>query len=422
MGGLKDKLKYLVIGLVGLLLCPGLGTAEYGDDLEDIFPKQICSMEFRDAEVKNVLRSLAEPYKINIFVSKGVKGTISASFENVYVKNVFLAVLRDVGLDYTLQGNILRIDTFGAMGEKRKMAPLITRSIEITYAFDSSSTKDLTDLATELKKMLSGKAGSGISIIPRNNTLIITDIPEYVDKIFAMIKTLDRESPQIAILAKIVVMKSSYAKELGVKWGGRVGIGGDVEAGKADTFVADGGADLSTAAYGFLNLMIGKIDNEYLNVLLMAMEQEGMGRVLSNPKIITQDNQRAYIESGDEIPYQTIGEGGAYEVSFKEAVVSLEVTPHVIGNKIFMEVLIRKDSADTSMREPPIQTNELNTKVLVTNGETVVIGGLISRDDSEGEGGVPFLRDIPFFGKLFSYKTKTKTNNELVIFITPRIL
>ncbi len=445
MSKLKDKLKYLVIGLVGLLLYPGLSAAKYGDNLNRLFPRQVCSMEFRDADVKNVLRSLAEPYKINIFVSKGVSGTITASFENVYAKDVFIAVLRDVGLDYIIQGNILRVDTFQALADKRKMAPLITRSKEVTYAFDSSSTKDLTNMATELKKMLSGKAGSGISVIPRNNTLIVTDLPEYIDKVFAMIETLDTESPQVAIVAKIVEMNADYSKDLGIQWGGKLSVGGDTMTGKDDVFAARGGSMMGTGpssgenflvnlpapvgqgAGGAINFLIGKIGSEILELQLSAMEQEGKGKIISNPKIITQDNQKAYIESGDEIPYTTLQEGGAFEVSFKEAVVGLEVTPHVIGNKIFMEVLIKKDSVDFTKavgigQEPPIKTNELNTKVLVADGETVVIGGLINKSDSLEEGGVPFLRDIPLIGRLFSFKKKKNADTELIIFITPSIL
>ncbi len=446
MNKMRGNWKYLAVCLAALLCYPGQGLAVHGADLAALFPQQRLSMEFRDAEVKNVLRSLAEPYKINLLVSKGVKGSISASFDDVYVKDVFIAVLRDAGLGYVIEGDIVRIDTFDSLGNKRKQGALITRSLEITYAFDSSSNKDLSNLAKELKKMLSGNSGSNISVIPRNNTLIITDIPEYVDKIVRMVGELDKESPQIAIFAKIVEMSTDFSKDFGIQWGAKFGIGGDEASGKSDTFTAQGGSMMGTApnseggnflvdlpaavgqgAGGAVNFLVGKIGSEILEVQLSAMEAEGKGRVLSSPKIITQDNQKAYIESGDEIPYQTIQEGGAFEISFKEAVVSLEVTPHVIGDKVFMEVLIKKDTVDFTKavgigQEPPIKTNELNTKVLVRNGETVVIGGLISQDVSGGEGGVPFLRHIPIIGKLFSYHKESKAKVELVIFITPNII
>ncbi len=437
--------KYLALCLVVLLFYPAQAAAEYGADLAEIFPSQKLSMQFREAEVKNVLRSLAEPYKINLLVSNEVTGSVSASFKDVYVKDVFISVLRDADLDYVIDGDIVRIDTYESFIAKRKLEALVTRSLEVTYAFDSKTNKDLSNLAKELKKMLSGNQGSMISVVPRNNTLVITDIPEYVDRIVRIVEELDKESPQIAILAKIVEMSTDFSKELGVQWGAKLGIGGSEATGKSDTVVVQGGSmmgvgpnsdanflvDLPATAGpgsgGAVNFLIGKIGNEILEVQLSAMENEGKGRVLSSPKIITQDNQKAYIESGDEIPYQTIQEGGAFEISFKEAVVSLEVTPHVIGNKVFMEVLIKKDTVDFTKaigvgQEPPIKTNELNTKVLVSSGETVVIGGLISKDTSGEEGGVPFLRNIPFLGKLFSYRKDKKSRLELVIFITPNIL
>jgi type IV pilus assembly protein PilQ len=170
--------------------------------------------------------------------------------------------------------------------------------------------------------------------------------------------------------------------------------------------------------------MIGKSTSEFIDIQLSAMEDEGKVKVLSSPKIITQDNQPAYIESGDEIPYQTIEEGGAFEVSFKKAVVSLKVTPHVIGNNIFMDITINKDTkGGTTVRgDIIINTNELTTKVMVVNGETVVIGGLIEQTNSDTLNKVPFLSEIPLLGWLFKKNTKVNDKNELLIFITPSVL
>jgi type IV pilus assembly protein PilQ len=419
---LRVKFKYLTIGLILLLIWPAITVAEYGDDLT-MFPPQTCSMEFRDADVKNVLRSLVEPYKVNLLVSKDVKGTITASFDNVSIKNVFIAVLKDAGLDYVIEGDILRVDSFGSLEDKRKQAPLITRKLEVTYAFDSSTTKDLTNLAKELKKLLSGRAGSEISVIPRTNTLIITDIPDYVQKIVSMVRELDKESPQIAILAKIVTVDSDYSKELGINWNAKMGTG--ATGTKTDNLTVDGGVDLGATSFGNINLMLGRIDSDFLNVQLTAMENEGKGDILSSPKVITQNNQPAKIESGVEIPYQVQEENGGFKIEFKDAEVSLEVTPHVIGENVFLDMIIHKDAPGTlraGMDAIPIDTNQLNTRVLVKNGETVVVGGLIEQSRNTSADSVPFLSKIPLLGWLFKFDSKKTEKSELIIFVTPTII
>jgi type IV pilus assembly protein PilQ len=443
MRKLMVKSKYLAMLLGILLLSPVIAAAEYGDDLV-MFPAQLCSMEFRSADVKNVLRSLAEPYKVNMLVSKNVEGTITASFDNVYVRDVFIAVLKDAGLDYVKDGDILRVDTFESLEKKRKLAPLLTKKIEVTYAFDSSQTKDLSVLAEQLKKMLSGRVGSEIVAVPRTNTLIVTDIPEYVDKIIAMVKELDKKSPQVAIMAKIGTIDTDFSKELGIQWGGKLGAGGRYTApdgSDAQTFRAGGGispgapnsgerfaVDVpASSAFGAVNLLLGKIGSDILELQLSAMEKNGKGNILSSPKVITQDNQVAKIESGVEVPYQVVEEGGGYKIEFKKAVISLKVTPHVIQNNIFMDMIITRDSIDFTTFDaiggaPPLKKNELTTKVLVTNGETVVVGGLLVNEKANTIKKVPFLSEVPLLGWLFKYNNRVEKKNELLIFITPTLL
>jgi type IV pilus assembly protein PilQ len=450
MNKLRVGVRHLLLGLMLLLIRPPVIAAEYGDNLA-FFPPQTCSMEFRDAEVKNVLRSLAEPYKINLLVSKDVKGTITASFHNVYIKDVFLAVLRDAGLDYVKEGDIIYIDTFDSLERKKKLAPLITKSVQVNYAFDSSTegNQDLTQLANKLSNMLSGRQGSQISVIPRTNTLLVTDIPEYTEKIVAMIRELDKESPQITITAKIASISLDYAKELGVQWGGKVNTGGkyvDPDGTTQQTFTAQGGtlmgvggtsgenfvvdlpASVSSGTGGALNLLIGKIGSEVLEVQLSAMESKGKGSILSAPKVITQDNQSAKMESTFKIPYQEVNTSTSgvttFTYKFVDVIISLEVTPHVIGDRIFMDVRVDKGDAimNPAPTPPSTKTSTLTTKVLIDTGETVVIGGLIEQTKSDTITQVPFLSKLPLLGWLFKKKTAEDDKKELLIFITPTII
>ncbi len=421
MKKMEHKFKISAI-VVLILLWPVICLAKHGDDL-NFFGDEICSMEFRDADVKNVLRGLCKPYKINLLTSKNVKGTITASFKDVSAKNVFLAVLKDISLDYILQGNILYIDTFSSMESKKKLAPLVTKSIQVTYAFDSTNTQDLTDMANELRKMLSGRRGSEISVIPRTNTLLITDIDGYVDRILKMVTMLDQESPQVVIMAKIVAMDIDYSRELGIEWSGQLATAQN-QAGE-DSFILKSGVNLASTSFGNLNLLLGKISSELLDANLTAMENNSRGNILSNPKVITQNNQEAEIESGVEIPYQVLMEGGAFKIQFKKAVISLKVTPHVIAENVFMDLIINKDAPGTmrtGMQAIPIDTNRLTTKVLVENGNTVVIGGLIEQSKTNTVDSVPFFSELPLLGWLFKRSTDSKQKSELVIFITPSII
>jgi len=457
----------MVLILISGLLLPTVAGAQ-GGGLEGeltLFPDEPCSLEFRAADVQNVLRSLALPYKVNLLVSERVTGKITASFHEVPVREVFLAILKDAGLGYVQEGRILRVDTIKSIGDSRKevkaVTEPITRHIQVKYAFDSENSKDLTELAEELRKLLSTDKAANLSIIKRSNTLMVTDLPESVSKIKAMVAKLDKPSKQIAITSKIISATDNFARELGIQWGGvRTRRQGDftVEGGtnekagwKTASRTGKPGSDdtyntstasatnyavnlpaaniLSSGVGGSINLLIGKLGSDILEMQLSAMESESKGKVLASPKVITQDNQSAKMESKHKIWYlvTTRGTDGTTTSSYEseDVKITLEVTPHVIGERIFMDVKVEKGTALTRTNTdvpPEIKTNILNTKVLVGSGETVVIGGLIEEDASHVEGGIPWLRDIPLLGWLFSYQTKSDEKKELLIFITPTIL
>ncbi len=426
-----------------------------------LFPVDPCSLEFRGADVKNVLRSLAIPYKVNLLVSERVSGSVTASFHEVPIREVVMVILKDAGLGYIQDGKILRIDTLDAIkiattAEKSVIEP-ITKPIQVNYAFDSSNTKDLTELAAELEKLLSKAPDANLSIIKRTNTILVTDLPENVARIEEMLAKLDKISPQIAIISKIVSVNDSFGHEIGIQWGalstndvrngntstirGGTNTGGwsasNSTSGPSSYNAASMGAQnymvnlpapsVGQGVGGAINLLIGKIGTDLLELQLSAMEENSKGKVLSNPKVITQDNQPAKMESNHKVFYlvtNTSASGVTTQSYRSENVkIALEVTPHVIENQIFMDVKVEKGNILPNTTGPPdIKTNTLTTKVLVGSGETIVIGGLIERDTSDIEGGIPLLKDIPFLGWLFKYKTKSDEKKELLIFITPTIL
>ncbi|MBI5787560.1 MAG: type IV pilus secretin PilQ [Candidatus Schekmanbacteria bacterium] len=440
----KKLLISLMLLIFGILLPVSLDAqssneSNKGDALE-LFPADPCSLEFRGADVKNVLRSLALPYKVNLLVSERVSGKISASFNEVPIREVIRSVLKDANLGGVREGNILRIDTLEyirkSKDETKSVTESTTKYMQVNYAFGG----DLTALVAELTKRLSKDPTANISVIKRTNTLVITDLPEYVEKIEKMVTTLDKPSPQVAILAKVVSVSSNFANEFGIQWGGFK----DNNIRGGNTLALQGDPGLGTALNGTnlsvnmpvnvkdlgvggaVNLMIGEIGGEILEMQLSAMESASKGKVLANPKVITQDNQLAKMESTHKIFYPvTTYANGVTTTSYssENVKITLEVTPHVIENRIFMDVTVEKgDLFRNSSGPPDTKNNLLNTKVLVDSGKTIVIGGLIEQTESDTEGGVPFFKDLPFVGWLFRHTAKSDDKKELLIFITPTVL
>ena len=287
-----------------------------------------------------------------------------------------------------------------------------------------------------------------------------------MEDIVALIKDLDRPLSQITIEAKITEAISSVAKEMGVAWGGRYKRGEfetsgatgleEYEANRLRGYGSDGVFDELTAETlpitgnvglsgenlavnllagvsegkgGAIGFMIGNIGQDVLDIQLSALETKGDLKVLSAPKIITQDNQRAYIKSGYEIPYREFSETslgrGEYTVEFKTAAIELEVTPHIVDDEVFLDVVVGKSEPDWSRAigdNPPLLTRSLTTKVRVKSGETFVIGGLKKDYSTKDYEGVRFLHRIPILGWLFKKKVTSKDNSELMIFITPTII
>jgi type IV pilus assembly protein PilQ len=282
----------------------------------------------------------------------------------------------------------------------------------------------------------------------------VQDTAAKLSEIRELVTNLDIPVRQVLIESRIVIANNDFAKDLGVKLGlGAVsdnigegsrfkiggGLAGDIaHAEVASTSIENAAGSgnqallvnlpqtLAAGSGGAVNFILGKLGSHLLRLELSAMQTEGKGEIISSPRVITSDQNTAVIKTGDEIPYQQASSSGATTVSFKEAVLQLEVTPHITpDDRVIMDLKVAKDSADFTravLGVPPVITNELETSVLVDNGETVVLGGVFERDKSDQIKRVPFFGDLPAVGVLFRQEQKQDENSELLIFVTPKIL
>lgn len=400
------------------------------------------SLEFRDADLKDVLRALAQENELNIIIGEEISGRLTLSFKNVSLMEALDAILRINNLTKIKDGDIIRvIKSPFPEGE----GDLITKIIPISFASARESSETL-------KAVLSKKGSIAVDL--RTNSIIVRDVPENIDKITDIIKDLDSKTPQILIEARIVEANTSFTKDLGIQWGGNLtqgtsqgtfrvtgatsGAGTPLTGGvglSGSNFIVNLPANVGSGRGGALGLTFGNISSTFqLDLQLSAMEDRGYGRILSNPKILTLNNKEAKISSGTEIliPTSTIvgattvgATGATTGVTTINAKLELTVTPHVTpDNQIMMHVKTDKKDPDFNRQVnniPPLSTRTAETDLLVEDGETIVIGGIFTRNESENEAGVPWLSKIPLLGWLFKKESKVASQNELLIFITPTI-
>ena len=423
---------------------------------------QKVNLVFKEADLKNVLMFFAEYVDKNFIVDERVKGKITIRLRNMPWKEALKLILdtKDLRMietkDYIrivpksyfekLQKEKLKLQNQKLKLEetKKKLAPLITVAISLNF------TK-VTDMSEKLKTLLS-KRGKIITDI-RTNTLIITDMEENIKLMKRLINLLDKPTKQVIIEAKIVIIKESANKELGIQWGGSIidklksdklfyGISGSLTATgipEITTIVPSKSGEnfkninvssnyvvnvpTNQAPAGGLNLIFGRWGYYNLAIKLSALKTKNLAKEISSPKVIALDNEKAVIAQGQEIPYKTVSDQGT-KTEFKEAKLKLEVTPHITSNNmISLEIKLSKDSMGEQTTDgPAINTQEVNTKLLLQNGETAVIGGIISKTSLKGESSVPFFSDIPLFGNFFKNNINSNINGELLIFITPHLV
>ena len=407
------------------------------------------SLNFQDIDVRSVLQLIADFTNLNLVASDTVQGGITLRLHNVPWDQALDLVLKTKGLDKRQVGNVLLVAPADEIAARERqelesqrqiedLAPLRRELLQVNYAKAADIAKLFQSVTSAEVK--ADERGS-ITVDERTNNIIAYQTQDRLEELRQIVAQLDIPVRQVMIEARIVEANVDYDKSLGVRWGGSIRNRGNWNA----SGIKNGGDDASSILgtpgststnspfvdMGVVNNTSGIgiafiTDNVLLDLELSAMEKTGNGEIVSQPKVVTSDKETAKILKGTEIPYQEASSSGATSVSFKEASLSLEVTPQITpDNRIIMEVKVTKDEPDYLNKVqdvPPIKKNEVNAKVLVTDGETIVIGGVFSNTQSKVVDKVPFLGDVPYLGRLFRRDVVSEKKSELLVFLTPRIM
>jgi type IV pilus assembly protein PilQ len=449
------------INIADLAAKQSSSAALAGSAMKKLPSKQI-NLTMRQAELKAVLRAMAKSVDLNLMVKNDLKGEISVDFRGVPWDQAFTGLLHTYGLSYVWQGNIILVKTSDDIEQdlKRKVQlrdiqwvePLLQPVvINIDYADPKKLMETLQDFLTKDKD---GKPRGSVKVDEHSNSLVISAISEDLAKMLQVLEKIDKPTPQILIKANIVETTKQVARDLGIMWGGGyktgdyfvrgggtkiddaattpinptaggpVGIGG---RGFVSNFQA---ANLTSAAAGSLALLFGTIGGNILELQLQALQKDSKLNILSSPSITTLDNQKAFTENGERVPYvtqQTSSGTITYTTVFVDVVMRLEITPHVIdGKNLKMTIFVQKDDVDLtrkdSLGDPYIIKKQTQTVLIVKDGETIVISGLTKQTRADGDTGWPGLKEVPVLGWLFKADSKSDKMEEVLIFITPHIL
>ena len=421
------------------------------------FKGEKLSLNFQDIEIRSVLQLIADFTDLNLVASDTVSGRITLRLKNVPWDQALEIIMKTKGLDKRLVGNVLMIAPAAELAAREQMelesrqqiselAPLRTEFIEVKYA-SAAEIFGLFQSAGESGGEGVVSARGSVIVDERTNAIIITETIERIKKFREVLDRLDVPVRQVLIEARIVTAASSFGESLGVRWGtlgygsyddGNINTqfggslttvgeiresltaGGGLAYSQEDNLIVDLPAPGNASSFAF-----GVIGEDYLlDMELSALETEGRGEVIARPKVITSDKQEATIESGDQIPYQEASSSGATATQFIDAVLGLTVTPRITpDDRIIMDLEVSQDSIGAVFSGiPSIKTNRIKTQVLVNNGETIVLGGVFQTVVSESVEKTPILGDLPWLGSLFRNKTKQDDKQELLIFITPRLI
>ncbi|MFI5216592.1 MAG: type IV pilus secretin PilQ [Candidatus Limnocylindria bacterium] len=397
------------------------------------------SLDFKDVDIADVLRLVAEVSDLNVIAGDEVKGKVTIRLIDVPWDQALDVILLTKGLGFMRVGNVLRIANADVLAKeeearlqerraKEKLEDLVVKLQPVNYA-------KVNDIQQMVQRLLTPRGT--VNIDKRTNTLIIKDIASVIDEATALVKAIDTQTPQVMIESKIVEATLDFARDFGVTWGFGVNplttdqIGGDAFHLSPDANdLLGNNAQFTNPTAGLAsvyNLGAFILDEKLnLNLRLQAAESAGDGKVISSPRLVTLDNSPAKIEQGVSIPFQTFENGDA-QLEFVDAVLSLNVTPHITADRsIIMKVKVSRNAPDSSVvtltGSPAIAKNQVDTETLVKDGQTLVIGGIYVVDTSQKQSRVPYLHTIPLLGALFRSDTVVDKRKELLIFVTPRIV
>jgi type IV pilus assembly protein PilQ len=396
------------------------------------------SLDFFDTDIKNVFRIIREISGKNFAIDKNVTGKVTLTLDKpVPWDQVLDLVLKMNQLGMTMEGDIIRIATLNSLAQEEKLKqaqlkatqqaakqkkalePLVTAYIPVSYS--NAQSEVLPHIQTVLTEGR-GKA----SVDTRNNQLILTDTAEKIQQIREIVMKIDQVTPQVVIEARIVEANTSFTRDLGFDWGEITA--GPFEVGDADLTLNGVASNLPaadpSALVGFDFVKLTGTPFAIIDAKLLVSETEGKTNIISAPKVVTLDNKKAKIKQGLEVPYLERDSSGNATVRFKNVDLLLEVTPNVTpDDRIVMKIFVTKnDVAEQTQDGPALSTNEAETELLIENGDTIVIGGIVKSTITYGEKGIPGLRKIGVLGWLFKSQSKFDAKNELLIFITPRIV
>ena len=434
------------------------------------------SLNFQDIEVRAVLQLIADFTGKNMVTSDTVTGSITLRLKNVPWDQALAIILKTKGLGMREEGNVMRVapaeelaaiekQELEAKKQIAELLPLVTETIQLQFVTASQVETLLKQSRQQSLTGVRGRGGRGgrgsyntdtvnpdnpddeegasyfssrgtIMSDDRTNKIIIRDTARNIAQLRKLIEEIDTPTKQVLIDSRIVAASDTFNKEMGLSWNfgsidnnGTIKTPGSALPGSSNiTQTAKGGVDLGAAQKNLLGVTFALLNSDYLvDLEISASQIEGSGEVISSPRVVTTNGKRAIIKAGDEVPYQTTSQNGT-QTEFKEAVLSLEVTPLIIpGDKVNMDLIIKKDQVSSDVRTgigqaPSIQTRSIETSVLVDNGDTVVLGGIFEHTKATLKDSVPILGDIPVIGAAFRVNSRKDDKKELLIFITPKIM
>jgi type IV pilus assembly protein PilQ len=420
------------------------------------FRGEKLSLNFQDIEIRSVLQLIADFTDLNLVASDTVGGRITLRLKNVPWDQALEIIMKTKGLDKRQVGNVLMVAPAAELAAREKLelesrqqiselAPLRTEFIEVKYA-SATEIFSLFQASDETEGVVSNRGS--VIVDERTNSIILTETTKRINEFRAVLDKLDVPVRQVLIEARIVTASSNFGKSLGVRWGG-LGFNnyndGSIETQSGGSLTTVGEVrdtlsvgeplsftspehlivDLGVGSAEATSFAVGIVSDKYLLELeLSALETEGSAEVIARPKVITADKQQASISSGVQIPYQEASSSGATSTSFAEAVLGLDVKPQITPDgRIIMELEVKQDTVGAVFNGvPSINTNSISTQVLVNDGETIVLGGIFTTQVTESVTKTPFLGDLPYVGSLFRRNQKTDQKQELLIFITPRLI